>query len=111
MRHLRGTPRRHRWQRLRRARRQDRGGVMSAPASHVLKNPAGTYSVVGRVPETCLAVTTPPTRDQVMGGRWFERDGKNYGWNGRAFPTWQAAADAVLEGGGTLCECCHEEAA
>jgi hypothetical protein len=79
--------------------------MLSFTASHVLKNPAGTYSVVGSVPVTCITLREP-TRDDVMGGRIVETPEGRRGWTGRGFGTWQDAANAVLAGGGTLCGCC-----
>ena len=73
--------------------------------SHVIRNMNGTISVVGSVPVTCLAVETPPTREQVMAGRTFEQDGATYGWKGRVFSAPEDAFSAVLAGGGSLCSC------
>ena len=69
--------------------------MLNFKTAHIFRNPAGSYSVAGRVPETCLDVHTPPTAAEVMGGRWFERDGITYGWKGKAFPTREAAQAAV----------------
>lgn len=67
----------------------------------IMKNPAGTYSVVGSVPETCLRLSDPPTRSQVLGGRWFKRDGRTIGWDDRAFPTIEEAEGALKAAGVT----------
>jgi len=79
---------------------------VSFVAAHLIRNPKGTFSVVGSVPETCLETHTPPSRDEVMAGRVFKRDGAWCGWSGRVFATREAAGIAVLDGGGLCCTCC-----
>lgn len=74
--------------------------------SHIIPNPAGTFSVKGSVPSTCLRYTCPPTAQQAMAGRVVKVEDVNYGWDTRTFPTRQEAEAAVIEGGGTLCDCC-----
>lgn len=65
--------------------------------AEIIKNPAGTFSVVGRVPATCLNLHDPPTAYDVMSGRIFYRNGRPIGWTGRAFETREAAQEAIDE--------------
>jgi len=66
----------------------------------IIKNPVGTFSVVGSVPITALDVH-PMTQSDAMGGRVINVDGKNMGWTGKAFPTVEGAIEAIELGGVT----------
>lgn len=68
--------------------------------THIISNPAGGYSLVGRVPLTPRTVrflrpTDKGYRAAIMGQRWVKRDGRTYGWSGRNFPTKEAAERAL----------------
>ena len=65
---------------------------------HIIRNPAGTYSYVGTIP-TELATMKPTTRDDVMGGRAFSKDGAVFTWKFPVFNTRQAAIQHAAEHG------------
>lgn len=68
--------------------------------THVIKNPAGTYSIVGAIPfhprtMRFMRITDPKARSAVMGGRFADYKGQTFAWNPRSFPTKEAAERAI----------------
>ena len=57
---------------------------------HVLKNPAGTYSFVGRIPAS-LGNKVPANREDIMGGRAFDDSGRAMTYK---FPVFKTEHDA-----------------
>lgn len=70
-----------------------------AGITHVIRNPVGTFSLVGSVPRS-LCTEHEPTRADVMGGRVDFTTRKVY--RPRGFATAQAAIAATREAG-TAC--------
>jgi hypothetical protein len=65
----------------------------------IIRNPNNSFSVVGSVPETCLATQTPPTYQQAMAGRCYKIDGIAYGWERMTFESVESALTAIVDGG------------
>ena len=73
--------------------------VDSGLGFHVHKNPAGTFSFVGRIP-TDVMDKVPATADDIMAGRSHkDEDGSLIAWKGKTFATEQeAVAHAANKG-------------
>lgn len=67
--------------------------------THIILNPAGTYSYVGCVPSTLLDVHAP-TRQDLLAGRILP-DGQ--GWTTKPRRTLEAALTDAQAVGATLC--------
>lgn len=71
--------------------------------THVIKNPAGTYSYVGAVPGA-LAEIVPATYTDIIGGRAFSRDGQTVAYHFQPRQSIQAAVDEAIAAGAPLCD-------
>ena len=60
--------------------------------THVINNPAGTYSFVGTLP-TVLAEMVPADKNAILGCRSFEHNGQSMMWKWPVFETKQQAID------------------
>jgi len=68
--------------------------------THVIKNPAGSFSLVGSVHSEMMTQRKPTVSD-IMGGR-VQADG--FAYVGRAYQTIQEIQDSAAKCGAKMCE-------
>ena len=72
--------------------------------THIIKNPAGTYSYVGHVP-TALAEVIPAKYADIIGGRAFrDQDGRAMTHHFRPRESIQQAVDDAVAISAPLCD-------
>lgn len=76
--------------------------MLNIKHTFVIKNPAGTYSYVGRIP-VVLGNRIPATKSDIMGGRAYRYNeddpGNCYTWKFPVFPTRGEAVEFAAQRG------------
>ena len=75
--------------------------MFSNLGTHVINNPAGTYSFVGSLPLE-LARIVPATKSDIMGQRTIKHNGETMSYRFPTFKTRQLAVDFAASKGITV---------